>query len=121
MLDACVINGPQNNPSLEYRVLNYEKIVLVAPYNSEVAKNNYNFETGQYQNSIVDLRTVRNEPFILLMENYRLWLLSRKIFKSRGIIPSHITYVSNMNTALSMSAAGLGLTFMPESGIERKS
>lgn len=116
-IDACVVNGPQNNQSLEYRVLNYEKIVLAVPRNSEVAKNNYDFANDIYRP--VDLRSLKNEAFILLVEQYRLGLLSRKIFKSRGIMPSHITYVSNMNTALSMSAVGLGLTFMPESGIER--
>ena len=118
-IDACVVNGPQNNQLLEYRVLNYEKIVLVVPRSSEVAQKNYDFVNNKCRTPVVDLRSLRNETFILLVEKYRLGLLSQKIFKSRGIMPSHITYVSNMNTALSMSAVGLGLTFMPESGIER--
>ncbi|WP_369281980.1 LysR family transcriptional regulator [Oscillibacter sp. GMB15532] len=118
-IDACVVNGPQNNQLLEYRVLNYEKIVLVASRSSEVAKSSYDFVNNRYYSSMIDLRSLRNEAFILLVEKYRLGLLSRKIFKSRDVMPSRITYVSNMNTALSMSAVGLGLTFMPESGIER--
>lgn len=51
--------------------------------------------------------------------NYRLGQFARRIFKSRGIHPTRVTEVANMNTALSMSAAGLGLTFVAESAIER--
>src|SRR5699024_7753125 len=88
------------------------------PRNSKIAKDNYDFNNRQYINSHINIKTLENERYILLRENFRLGKISRQIFKYHNIYPKDIIEVSYMNTAISMSSVGLGLTFMPESGIE---
>lgn len=119
-LDACVINGPEMNEKLEYKDLNSENLILVVPRNSKVAKDNYDFKDEKYINDFIDIKTLEIEKFILLKEDYRLGAISRAIFKIHGINPRNITYVSNLSSALSMASVGLGLTFIPESGVDRQ-
>src|SRR5699024_8780336 len=119
-IDVCVINGPGTNEGLEYQELNSENIILVVPRNSQIAKQDYKFNKEQHTNLVIDMKDLENEKFILLMKNLRLGKISRDIFKYHNINPKEIIEVSNMSTAISMTSVGLGLTFMPESGVDRQ-
>lgn len=119
-IDVCVINGPVINKNLEFQQLSSENIILVVPRNSKIALDNYDFNKNQYLNSYIDIKALEKEKFILLNENFRLGKISRQIFKHHNIYPKDIIEVSHMNTAISMSSVGLGLTFMPESGVNRQ-
>ncbi len=120
-VDVCVINGPVINKNLEFQELSSENIILVVPRASKIASDNYDFKKEQYLTSYIDIKTLGQEKFILLKENFRLGKISRQIFKHHNIYPKDIIEVSHMNTAISMSSVGLGLTFMPESGVDRQS
>lgn len=118
-LDICIINGPVMNSGLQYQSLGSENIVLVVPSNTDLAAENYDFHKKEYINTSIDIGSLGEEKFILLKENFRLGKISRQIFKHYNISPKNIIEVSHMNTAISMSQVGLGLTFMPESGLNR--
>lgn len=120
-IDVCIINGPVINKNLEFHKLSSEKLILLVPKNSKVAADNYDFDKNQYKNSYIDIKSLENEKFVLLKENFRLGQISREIFKHHNINPKNIIEVSHMSTAMSMSSAGLGFTFIPESGIDRLS
>lgn len=117
IIDTCIINGPIKNENLEFQVLNSEKVILVAPQNIKAVKNYYDFIHSRYLKDVVNLKDFENERFIILKNNYRLGKITREIFRYHKINPYKITEVTNMNTAMSMASVGLGVTFMPESGI----
>lgn len=117
LIDACIINGPINNKNLAHQVLSTEKVVFVTPNNLDIIDKYYDEKTSTYKRQVVDLADFKDEPFIVLNKKYRLGKIAREIFKFYNITPKNIIVVSNMNTAISMSYSGLGVTFMPESGI----
>ena len=117
LLDACIINGPINNENLGHQVLSTEKVVFVTSNNLDIIDKYYDKKTSNYKRQVVDLEDFKDEAFIVLNNKYRLGKIAREIFKFYNIAPKNITVVSNMNTAISMSYSGLGVTFMPESGI----
>lgn len=113
-IDVCIINGPLVNSLLDYQVLDYTKIVLAVPRNSQIAYENYDFENDKYINKTINLKSVENQPIILVNEKSRVGKISRDIIKYHKIVPTHIVEVTNLNTAMTMTSAGLGITFLPD-------
>lgn len=116
-IDACIISGPQINSMLDYQVLNYNKIVLAVPGNSKIALENYDFIHEKYINKVINLKKFENENFIIVNENSRIGKISRELIKYYKINPKNIMEITTLNTALSMTKAGLGITFLPKSFI----
>lgn len=113
-LDVCVINGPSNNPALEYTRLSEEQIELLAPASSRFAQ--------RHAGRRIDLGggiDWEDEPFILLRKDFRLGKIARSIFQYYGGFPKNVIEVWNMNSAISMVCAGMGLAFIPASGKPR--
>ena len=114
-IDACVINGPTYTSGIECINLSSEKVILAVPNDINViAKESIN---GDFK-TIKDLKQIENCRFILLTENFRMGAIANEIFKRNNVNPRNITYVTNMNSALSMCSVGLGITFIPNSAIK---
>lgn len=113
-LDVCVVNGPADNAKLEYVRLSMERITLITPRDSGFA--------CRHKSNIVNSTCAadwRNETFILLRKDFRLGKIAREIFHYYRVEPKCVIEVWNMNSAISMVCAGIGMTFIPASGIPR--
>lgn len=111
-LDVCVINGPAKNTMLKYTRLSKEKIELIAPVNSDFVKRN----ASRSVNLGSDI-SWEEETFVVLRKDFRLGKIAREIFLYYKKHPRNIIEVWNMSSAISMVCAGIGLTFIPSSGM----
>lgn len=116
-IDACITNGPLISSILDYQVLNYNKMVLAVPKNSQIALENYDFKNNKYINKTINLKSIEDQNIILVDKNSRVGKISREIIKYHKINQTNIVEVTNLNTAMTMSSAGLGITFLPETFI----
>lgn len=62
----------------------------------------------------IDLRTLADEPFLLLPAEQLLGNISRKAFEAVGIVPNVRLECSNCERAYSLAVQQLGITFVPQ-------
>ncbi len=116
-LDIAIINGPLENASLAFQELTFENIILIVNKKAKFLKDYYNHNQNKYIKKEIDICKLKNEKFIVLKDDFRLGKISREIFNHYNIKPQNILEVSNLSSAISMANVGLGITFIPESGM----
>lgn len=112
MVDVCIMNLPIKNKNIEYEEILTEKIFLAAPPNYDRSK-----VTEGKPFPRIDIKALENEQFILLHSDQRLRQISDNIFLNNGIKPKILLETSSIETALRLSASGMGFSFVPESSV----
>jgi DNA-binding transcriptional LysR family regulator len=113
LVDLCLMNLPIKSKNIEYEEILSEKMYLAAPptYNGpEQSKG----EKYPY----LDIKALGDESFILLHPDQRVRQIADSVFANAGIKPKVLLETSSIETALRLSAAGMGFCFVPESYIE---
>ncbi len=110
-MDISLTILPIGNDQITYETLYSEALYLAIPRSHELAHNNPT-ETNQLPFSIHQLN---NENFILLKSNMTLRTITDKFFNDFNIVPKPVMETINIDNALYLTNAGIGLTIVPES------
>ncbi|EJL26678.1 LysR family transcriptional regulator [Brevibacillus sp. BC25] len=102
-IDVSLLTMPISDPSLEIIPAINEEIFLAVPANHPLAKRKE-----------VDLAEVADQPFILLKEGQGFRTISLRLCEQAGFRPRIVFESSNIQTAQSLVAAGMGLSFAPK-------
>lgn len=112
MVDLCLMNLPIKSKNIEYEEILSEKMYLAAPPSYESSTT---ITRDKYP--LIDIKSLENEQFILLHADQRLRQIADTVFANAGIKPKIMLETSSIETALRLSAAGMGFCFVPESYI----
>ena len=67
---------------------------------------------------VVDLKQIKDQPFILLKKGHAIRRKADEILKNNGIQPNIFMEVSSCISAVLLAAAGLGVTIVPERAVD---
>ncbi len=112
LVDLCLMNLPIKSKNIEYEEILSEKMYLAAPPSFESPTT-----TTRDKYPLIDIKALENEQFILLHADQRLRQIANQVFINAGIKPKVMLETSSIETALRLSAAGMGFCFVPESYI----
>ena len=111
-VDFVIYNCNDPLPGLTYEVLGQEEIVLLAADQSML--QHVQTRLGAAHPNL-PLEAVREEPFILQYEDQTTGSISRNLIRQAGFRPRVLLETRSSEVAMQMAAAGLGLSFVPES------
>lgn len=110
--DITIVNLPITLPNIKCIPIFDEEILLSVPQDHPLTN------MGKYKKGCkfpwIDINLFKNDPFILLKRGQRTREFSDKILSETKISPRKLIETRNIETALKMSAAGLGISFIPE-------
>ena len=109
-LDFCALPLYPKNPLLDYEVIHQEEIFLAVPRNHPVNA----LITPSSGISYIDLRLVRNEPFVSLKSIQKFSEMSHQLCEEAGFTPRTICETLNWDTVDTLVGTGLGVGFVPE-------
>lgn len=113
VVDVCLMNLPIKTKGLEYEAIVKENIFIAAPPNF-VPKT----ATEGNPFPVIDIMELAEEPFILLHPDQRLRQIADIAFVKSGIKPKILLETRSIETALRLSAAGMGFCLVPESFVK---
>jgi DNA-binding transcriptional LysR family regulator len=111
-VDVCMMNLPIKDKNIEYEPILTENIFIAAPPNFKPEGVD---EDEKYPK--IDIKSLANEEFILLHPGQRLRQIADSMFMKAGIKPKILLETSSIETALRLSATGMGFCFVPESSV----
>lgn len=104
--DICLLSLPLAEPSLVYREIKEEEILLAVPPRHDLA--------NKKRNNLVEIGKLRQEPFIVLKKGQGFRQITLDLCQTAGFDP-HIVFESgNIETVQSLVAAGMGIAFVPQ-------
>jgi DNA-binding transcriptional LysR family regulator len=106
--DLSVLSLPLSEPSLHGEVLLEEEIFLAVPPAHALSR-----ELGEHGEE-VPLERFKDEPFIVLKRGQGFRQISLDLCRQAGFTPNIVFESSNIETAQSLVAAGMGVAFIPE-------
>ena len=111
-LDFAIFNEGRPNPKLEYENMQREEILLMLPPRHPLAGKAVRREG--FTHPWMDLRYLKDEPFILHFPEQTTGSIARQLFASYGIEP-HVPFHSrNAQACAMLCQQGLGASFLPE-------
>lgn len=102
--DISLLMLPLQQEKLVYQTIYEEEIVLTVPPKHHLASRMHN---------IIDVSELASEPFIALKKGQGLRKMTHELCDEAGFIPNVVFESSNMETVLSLVAAGMGIAFVP--------
>lgn len=112
-VDVCMLNLPIKSKGIEYEPIMRENIYIAAPPDY-IPPKNVDTSSEYPQLSINDLA---EEQFILLHPSQRLRQIADTVFTNENFKPKILLETSSIETALRLSASGMGFSFVPESSV----
>lgn len=109
-LDFCLVPLLPKDPALAYEPIYRETILLAVPKNSHV--NDFAFSSGGV--NYIDLKNVRNEPFVALKSVQKISAYSRQLCEQAWFTPNVIYETMSWDTLNQMVSNGLGIGFVPD-------
>lgn len=114
--DIIIMNKPDRFLNMDYEIVRREKILLAVPRSFLTA--DLLPEKSQPKYPYFDLRQLKDERFILHFPNQRTGQMAEKIFRYYQIKPKNVFYTKNIETALNLTVAGYGVSFVYENHVE---
>lgn len=109
-VDICMMNLPIKSKGIEYEEIIKENLYLAAPPDYVPVKT-IDSDTPYPQ---IDIKDLSEEQFILLHPSQRLRQIADSIFNKANIKPNVLLETTGIETALRLSAAGMGFCLVPE-------
>ncbi len=110
-LDFSIMHYEIPNEAIHYELLAEDDFYLVMPL---ALARRYNFP--EYRPlSIYDLKALEKEPFLMVASRQKLRQVADSILNQLSIKPTIRYTTKNMETAKRLAAAGMGITFLPQS------
>ena len=114
-IDLAIIHLPIKNPAIRSTLIRKECLLMAVPRNNPLIK--YGKDLPGYSFQWIDLTLFRDEGFILTKPNQRTRQICDELFKKEKISPHIILCTANIETAVRLSAAEVGISFAPETFI----
>ena len=105
-LDLGIVTLPVGSAQLAERPLFEQELVLVVPKRHPISKRR-----------VVQIRDLRNEPFLLLEEITRTGKLLRDFFRANDFAPNVVLDTSSFEVIKRYVAEGIGISFLPKETI----
>lgn len=112
MVDVCMLNLPIKSKQIEYEPILTEKLFLATPPDFSLNREEKLDKNGF---PIININEIKDEYFILLHSGQRLRQIADNIFSNAGIKPKMLLETASIDTALRLTASGMGFSFVPES------
>ena len=109
-LDFCAVPLDPMHPQLEYEVIHQEEIFLAVPKHHPVNSQITPSPGFPY----IDLKLVKNEPFISLKSVQKVSEMIYQICRQAGFTPNIILETFNWDTVNMLVSKGVGIGFVPE-------
>ncbi|WP_071429552.1 LysR family transcriptional regulator [Angelakisella massiliensis] len=109
-LDFCMVPLLPKNPLLIYEPVYQENILLAVPRDSPI--NQFAFSANGVD--CIDLKVVRDQPFIALKSVQKVSEFSRQLCEQAGFSPTIICETMNWDTLNQLVSTGLGVGFVPD-------
>lgn len=126
-LDMMFLSRIEEHPFFEGRPAFQDRIIVAVPANLPVNKRIKEFAmTGtdiqmgrpwREDQPCIDLKVLKEVPFILLESKYELRRRSDRFFEECGIQPEVCMEVSQIVTAYTLAQARVGATFIPDRAV----
>ncbi|RED55753.1 LysR family transcriptional regulator [Cohnella lupini] len=111
-VDFCLIPLPIAHKEIEYQHVYLEQILLAIPKSHEL---NGNLTPAMSVGlPFIDLRMVRNEPFIFLKMEQKFTPMGHRLCNEAGFTPHIVFETMNWDTVNALVATGMGVGFVPE-------
>lgn len=114
--DVIIMNKPDRVLNMDYEIVRKEEILLAVP--PAVLKDYKLPEIKQEKYPYFDLRKLEDQRFILHFPNQRTGQMAEKIFRYYQMKPKNVFYTRNIETALNLTVAGYGISFVYENHVE---
>ncbi|MGM0213623.1 LysR family transcriptional regulator [Enterococcus sp. AZ109] len=114
--DVIIMNKPERVLNMDYEIVRKEEILLAVP--PAVLKDYSLPETKQEKYPFFDLRKLEDQRFILHFPNQRTGQMAEKIFRYYQMKPKNVFYTRNIETALNLTVAGYGISFVYENHVD---
>lgn len=112
-VDVCMMNLPIKTKGIAFESIMKEDIYIAAPPNF-VPKT----ESNAKPYPKIKMTELADEPFILLHPDQRLRQIADNMFENANIKPKIMLETRSIETALRLSASGMGFSFVPESFVK---
>ena len=123
-LEAALLHGDVDLVIglLPFRVENIETVPICADevllaVSAATLENFFGEQAGEILSTLrehADLTLLQDCPFILLKKGNRVRAIADELFQDAEISPHILLELENIETALALSAEGMGITFYPE-------
>lgn len=110
-IDFALMIARRDHTGLTFHPLLTEKVLLAVPKNYEI---NAACRESVEKQGFIDLKIVKDQPFILLQKGFRLRNIAYELFQENGIMPPVVMKTVNVNLSHHMTSAGYGLSFVGE-------
>ncbi len=110
--DIVIIKDPFSTNNMESIPIYEEELLLSVPANFDVIEKAVTIPGQKYP--WLDIQLVKDECFVLMKSAQRTRQVSDRILQEANITPKKMIETNNIETALRMSAAGLGVSLIPE-------
>lgn len=112
-LDLVLMNSASVRKDMEYQVLFEEELLIAVPQIHPLNEKAVYVEGSRYRN--LDLNWLEGENLILQNPNQSIRADVDAALKDAGVHPGKIQVIRNIETAIQMTAEGLGISFNRES------
>lgn len=135
-LDLCILNGPLQNDISNKIVLDREAILTVIGKKNPLLKTlgapscrdgeptcreGEDSRSGRELYPVLEPERLQNQSFVILNEGQRMKQIAEDILKRYQVKNPKTVRVFNLGTALSLTASGDLITFVPESFFKKSS
>ncbi|WP_265459915.1 LysR family transcriptional regulator [Enterococcus sp. HY326] len=114
--DVIIMNKPDRTLNMDYEIVRKEEILLAVPRVFCQGQKPERQSAKKYP--YLDLKQLEDQRFILHFPNQRTGQMAEKIFRYYHMKPKNVFYTKNIETALNLTVAGYGISFVYENHVE---
>lgn len=112
--DLTLMTLPIQQEIFDFEPIMSEEILVVIPPNHPMEKRIYERNTKKPTHPVIQLKDLRDEPFILLKKDQKLRKIAISLCEQAGFSPRVILESESIEAAHALVTAGMGITFIPD-------
>jgi DNA-binding transcriptional LysR family regulator len=112
--DITIMTSPIQQNLFDFETIISEEVLVAIPPNHAIQKR-IDFKTiNKSTYPLIQLKELRDEPFILLKKDQKLHKIATFLCEQAGFSPRIILESESIEAAHALVTAGMGITFVPE-------
>jgi Transcriptional regulator len=112
--DLTLMTSPIQQDTFDFEPIISEEILVVIPPNHPVQKKVNHKTINKSTQPVIQLKELRDEPFILLKKDQKLRKIAISLCEQAGFSPRIILESESIEAAHALVTAGMGITFVPD-------